>query len=164
MESTIPLHRSNERLLRIGLDLRDQIPIRVEPGLFECPHVSRAIADSFMTKKELLENKYHIKHDYKPLIAQVMVPETLESYFDRSAAVMRGIIDRYGHAGGTLLLVTHAPGLLALTEAIKGHRPNSDTFYQTVSTYPPLAMFIAEYDGDKWRFSDQPFSLLASEH
>jgi hypothetical protein len=109
-----------------------------------------------MTKKERLENKYHIKHNYKPLIAQVIVLETLENYFNRSAAVMRGIIDRYDHAGGTLLLVTHAPSLLAVTETIKGNRPNSDTFYfyRTVSTYPPLAMFIAESKGDQWRFSE----------
>ena len=67
-----------------------------------------------MSKRELMENRYNIKHDYKPIISKVIVPETLEDYFARSATVMRGIIERYGPYGGTILIVTHAPGLLAL--------------------------------------------------
>jgi broad specificity phosphatase PhoE len=144
------------------MDRRDRIPIRIEPGLFECPHLNHKIVESFMTKKELTENRYNIKHEYKPLIPKVTVPETLDDYFDRSAAVMRGIIDRYGPYGGTVLIVTHAPGLLALTDAIKGLRPNIETFYRTVSAYPPLAMYIAEYDGSKWRYSDQPFNVVST--
>jgi broad specificity phosphatase PhoE len=141
------------------MDRRDHIPIRIEPGLFECPHYNHKLVDSFMTKKELMENRYNIKHEYKPIISKVIVPETLEDYFERSTNVMRGIIDRYGHYGGTVLIVTHAPGILALTDAMKGIKTNIETFYRTVSTYPPLAMYIAEYDGSKWKFSDQPFTL-----
>ena len=142
------------------MDRRNRMPIRIEPGLFECPHLNHKITDSFMSKKELIENRYNIKHEYKPLISKVNVPETLEDYFERSTTVMRGILDRYGHSGGTVLIVTHAPGLLALTDALKGSRPNKETFYRNVSVFPPLAMYIAEYDGSKWRFSDQPFNLL----
>jgi broad specificity phosphatase PhoE len=141
------------------MERRDRIPIRIEPGLFECPHHHHKIIDSFMTKKELMENRYNIKHEYKSIISKVSVPETLEDYFERSAMVMRGIIDRYGHYGGTVLIVTHAPGLLALTDAMKGIKTNTETFYRTVSAYPPLAMFVAEYDGSKWKYSDQPFTL-----
>jgi broad specificity phosphatase PhoE len=141
------------------MDRRDRIPIRIEPGLFECPHLNHKIVDNFMTKKELIENGYNIKLDYKSLIQKVNVPESLDEYFQRSVHVMRGIIDRYGHHGGTILIVTHAPGLLALTDAIKGIRPNHDTFYRTVAAYPPLAMYIADYDGTKWRHSEQPFNI-----
>jgi broad specificity phosphatase PhoE len=141
------------------MDRRDRIPIRIEPGLFECPHHNQKIVDSFMTKKELMENRYNIKHEYKAIIPKVTVPETLEDYFERSAIVMRGIIDRYGHYGGTVLIVTHAPGLLALTDAMKGLKTNTETFYRNVSVFSPLAMYIAEYDGSKWKYSDQPFNL-----
>jgi broad specificity phosphatase PhoE len=144
------------------MDRRDRIAIRIEPGLFECPHFNHKIIDSFMTKKELMENRYHIKQDYKPLISKVTVPETLEEYFERSAHVIYGIVERYGPLGGTVLIVTHAPGLLALTDALKGIRPNAETFYHNVATYPPLAASIAEYDGSKWRFSEQPFTLIAT--
>ena len=142
------------------MDRRDRIPIRIEPGLFECPHVNPRIVDSFMTIKELTDNRYNIKAEYKPLIPRVTVPESLEEYFERSAAVMQGIINRYGRYGGTVLIVTHAPGLLALTDAIKGTRPNSETFYRQVSMYPPLGMVLAEFDGSKWKFSEQPFNLI----
>lgn len=141
------------------MERRDRIPIRIEPGLFECPHSYYHIVDSFMTKKELLENGYNIKHEYKPLISKLYVPETLDEYFERSATVMRGIINRYGPYGGTILIVTHAPGLLALTDAIKGFKPNIETFYQTVSTYSPLAMHTIEYDGTKWKYLNQSFIL-----
>jgi hypothetical protein len=55
-------------LFSIGMDRIDQFPIRIEPGLFECPHLNHKIVDSFMTKKELVENGYKIKLKYKPLI------------------------------------------------------------------------------------------------
>ncbi len=144
------------------MERRDQVPIRIEPGLFECPHYNHKIVDSFMTKKELMENRYNIKHEYRSIISKVTVPETLEEYFERSNIVMRGIIDRYGHYGGTVLIVTHAPGLLALTDALKGLKPHAETFYRTVSTYSPLSMYIAEYDGSKWRYSDQPFNMAST--
>jgi broad specificity phosphatase PhoE len=133
--------------------------IRIEPGLLECPHLNYKIVDSFMSKTELTDNGYNIKVEYKPLIQKINSPESLDEYFDRSAIVMRGIINRYVHRGGTVLIVTHAPGLLALTDVIKGVRPNEETFYRTVSAYPPLAIYIAEYDGAKWRHSEQPFSI-----
>jgi broad specificity phosphatase PhoE len=142
---------------------RETIPVRIEPGLFECPHMNRKLVDSFMTNKELMSNGYHIKSDYQPILETIHAPESLPEYFERSAHVMRGIIDRYGAHGGTLLIVTHAPGLLALTEALRGLRPNADTFYRTVSTYPPLATYVAEYDGTKWKHSERPFSILPSE-
>jgi broad specificity phosphatase PhoE len=142
------------------MDRRDRIPIRIEPGLFECPHYNHKIVDSFMTKKELMENRYNIKHDYRPIISKVNVPESLDEYFERSATAIRGIIDRYGRYGGTVLIVTHAPGLLALTDAIKGVKPVTETFYRDVSIFAPLAMYIAEYDGSKWKYSDQPYNLV----
>lgn len=145
------------------MERRDHIPIRIEPGLFECPHYNQKIIDSFMSKQELVGNRYNIKQDYRSIISKLNVPETLEEYFERSNSVMRGIIDRYGHYGGTVLIVTHAPGLLALTDAVKGLKPTPETFYRTVSTYPPLAMYIAEYEGLKWKFSEQPFNLVSTE-
>jgi broad specificity phosphatase PhoE len=141
------------------MDRSDLVPIRIEPGLFECPHLNYKIVESFMTKTELLENGFKIKTEYKPLIQKVEVPESLDRYFERCATVMRGIIDRYGHHGGTVLIVTHAPGLLALTDAILGKQTHHETFYRTVATYPPLAVYIAEYDGTKWNHSDQPIAL-----
>lgn len=141
------------------MNRRDQIPIRIEPGLFECPHFNQNIIDSFMSKRELVENGYNIKVEYKPLIQKLYTPESLDEYFSRCATVMRGIIDRYGNHGGTVLIVTHAPGLLALTDAMRGIKTNAENFYRVVATYPPLAAYIAEYDGIVWKHSDQPFLL-----
>lgn len=142
------------------MERSDQVPIRIEPGLFECPHLNYKIIESFMTKKELLENGFNLYPDYKPLISKLTVPESLDDYFDRCSMIMRGIIDRYAVRGGTVLIMTHAPGLLALTCAINGLRPNAETFYRTVAAYPPLAFFVAEYNGTRWEHSEQPFSLI----
>lgn len=144
------------------MERTDRVPIRIEPGLFECPHLNYKIADSFMTKKELIDNGFKIKTEYKPLIQKINTPESLDEYFNRCVIVMRGIIDRYGHHGGTVLIVTHAPGLLALTDAIQGKRTQHDNFYRIVGSYPPLAAYIAEYDGKKWNHSDQPFAINIS--
>ncbi|UJR25015.1 hypothetical protein I4U23_006376 [Adineta vaga] len=152
--------QTSERVLT-GMNSSARIPIRVEPGLFECPHHNYKVAESFMTKTELTENGYNIKLEYKTLIPKINAPESLDEYFDRSVTVMHGIVNRYAHRGGTILIVTHAPGLLALTDAIKGIRPNKEMFYRTVATYPPLALYIAEYDGARWKHSEQPFSLTS---
>ena len=143
-----------------GMERSEQAAIRIEPGLFECPHLNYKIIESFMTKKELTDNGFNLYQDYKPLIGKLTVPESLDDYFERSVQVMRGIIDRYAPRGGTILIVTHAPGLLALTSAINGLRPNTETFYRTVAAYPPLAFFVAEYNGTRWEHTDQPFSLI----
>lgn len=143
------------------MDVRHHIPIRIEPAIFECPHQNPKLVESFMSPEEFSEISYNIKKDYKPILNRINVPETLEEYFDRSAFAMRRILDRYGQAGETVLIVTHAPGLLALTEALKGQRPNPETFYRTVAMYPPLALFIAEYDGIKWKYSEQPYNIVA---
>ena len=145
------------------MKLNDRVSIRIEPGLFECLHFNYKVVDSFMTKEELIENGYNIKFHYKPLIGKLDVPESLDEYFDRCVTVMRDIIERYGHHGGTVLIMTHAPGLLALTDAIKGIRPNHDSFYRTVAAYPPLATYVAVYDGTRWKYSEQPFSFALSE-
>ena len=145
------------------MKLRDRVSIHIEPGLFECPHFNYKVVDSFMTKQELIENGYNIKSQYQPVIEKVNVPESLDEYFDRCVTVMHGIIERYGHRGGTVLIVTHAPGLLALTDAVKGIRSNHNGFYRTVATYPPLATYVIEYDGTKWKHSEQPFSFALSE-
>ena len=116
-----------------------------------------------MTSKELMDNGYNIKVDYQPILETVPAPESLTEYFERSAAVMRAIVDRYGAQGGTLLIVTHAPGLLALTDALRGLRPDPETFYRTVSAFPPLATYLAEHDGTKWKHSERPFSIIPSE-
>ncbi|CAF1120093.1 unnamed protein product [Rotaria sp. Silwood1] len=147
-----------ERILS-GMNRREEIPIRIEPGLFECPHLNHKIVESFMTKKELLDNGYNIKVEYKPLIPKIDVPESLEEYFHRCFTVMHGIINRYASYGGTILIVTHAPGLLALTDAVRGIRTNQENFYRTVAGYPPLAVYITEFDGKKWKHSEQPFSI-----
>ena len=100
-----------------------------------------------------------LNSEYKPLIEKVDVPESLDEYFNRCITVMQGIIDRYSQQGGTILIVTHAPGLLALTDVIQGKRPDHDTFYRTVAAYPPLAMHTAEFDGTKWKVSEKPFAI-----
>ena len=115
-----------------------------------------------MKRKEFQEISYNVKMDYKPLVDRLNPHENLEIYFERSEKAMRGILDRYGRAGETVLIVTHAPGILALTEALKGKRPVAETFYQTVKAYPPLAVFMAEYDGNNWRYSEQPYNIVAS--
>jgi hypothetical protein len=55
---------------------------------------------------------------------------------------MHDIIDRYGHHGRMIPIVTHVSGLLALTDAIKGKGPDHDTFYRTVSKYPHPQDFL----------------------
>ncbi|CAF1237166.1 unnamed protein product [Didymodactylos carnosus] len=144
-------------LLIAGMRRRERLQMRVEPGLFECPHSNTKLVDSFMTKGELLTNDYNIKADYKPVIPKITVPETLEEYFQRSQWVMQRIIDRYKFRGGNVLIVTHAPGLIALTDALQGIKSNPDTLYRVVSRFQYLATRVAEFENGRWNVHDQPF-------
>ena len=142
-----------------GMNCRDRVPIRVEPGLFECPHTNQQIVDSFISVKELVDNGYPIKAEYKPIVNAVHVPESLQGYFERSTTVMRSILDRYGRYGETILIVTHAPGLRVLTDALKGVQTVEENFYRAVSSYSPLAIYVSEYDGTKWKHSEHPLTI-----
>ncbi|CAF1090819.1 unnamed protein product [Didymodactylos carnosus] len=144
-----------ERLLS-GMERRDSIPIRIEPGLFECPHFNNKLINSFMTKEELSKNGYNIKGDYKAMVSKINIPETLDQYFDRSQIVMQSIIDRYSFRGGNILIVTHAPGLVALTDALQKVKSNADTLYKTVSKFQYLKMLIAEFENGRWKLSSAP--------
>jgi len=79
---------------------------RIEPGLFECTGWYTASETSnvltmprFMTKKELLENKYAIdKHYHEQMsMAEVSQLETELEFYQRSHAVATSILKMHEH-------------------------------------------------------------------
>ena len=135
-----------------GMERSEQAPIRIEPGLFECPHLNYKIIESFMTKKELTDNGFNLYQDYKPLIGKLTVPESLDDYFERSVQVMRGIIDRYAPRGGTILIVTHR-SCVTLLAAMLNLKSIDDqlNYLNEIESHKRrevnfLSMIIAEYD------------------
>lgn len=144
---------------QIGLNCRDEVPIRVEPGLFECPHLNEDAVDHFMSLKEFIDNGYNIKKSYRSIVPLIEVPEFLPDYFRRCKQVIRTMIDRYSKFGGDILIITHAPGLIALTESLRGSKSLRSDFYQVASTIPPLSISIAKYEETKWEISKDPFNV-----
>jgi ubiquitin-associated SH3 domain-containing protein len=82
-----------------GLQIHNKIKIRIEPGLFECTswyttNETKLTMPRFMTKKELLENKYSIDKNYHEQmnILELSQIETELEFYERSHAITAAIL------------------------------------------------------------------------
>ncbi|UJR27681.1 hypothetical protein I4U23_008959 [Adineta vaga] len=166
-----------------GLQLHNKLKIRIEPGLFECTGWYTASETSnvltmprFMTKKELLENKYSIdKHYHEQMtIAEVSQFETELEFYQRSHAVTASILKMHEAEyisqiqQGQLtqqyhlhvLFIAHAPSLETCTRKLCGGKFRPDTLPHVIRNVDFLTMTVIEKsdnNADKWIFRRSSF-------
>ncbi|CAF2350463.1 unnamed protein product [Rotaria sp. Silwood2] len=166
-----------------GLQLQNKIKIRIEPGLFECTGWYTTSETSsiltmprFMTKKELLENKYSIDKNYHEQMTMVDISQ-LENeleFYQRSHAVTASILKMHEHEYITqiqqgqsstqqhlhILFVAHAPSLETCTRKLCGGKFRPDTLPHVIRNVDFLTMTVIEKtdnNADKWIFRRSSF-------
>lgn len=81
----------------------NEIPIKIEPGLFEWVSLYAGIYPSFMSKEELLDAGFLIDKNYKPLYSyddiKVLLNETSEQYYQRGYNVVTKILNEVAQNG-----------------------------------------------------------------
>lgn len=94
-----------------GLQLRDQIPIRIEPCLFEFLkwYPTVPMKWPFLDLDELTKNGYNVDVSYKPFypMESLRKDEDELMYYTRSHFIVTSILKNHQIDGGNLLLVGH---------------------------------------------------------
>ncbi|XP_045594027.1 ecdysteroid-phosphate phosphatase isoform X2 [Procambarus clarkii] len=111
-----------------GLGIAEQMPINIEPGLFEWLAWYHDGMPIWMTLDELTDSGFNISLNYDPLIRKEELKDTHESceqYYGRNAYVTQSIINTTQAQGGTVLLVGHAATLDTCTRQLVGGTPRS---------------------------------------
>ncbi|CAF1303483.1 unnamed protein product [Adineta steineri] len=166
-----------------GLQLNNKMKIRIEPGLFECTgwytvnEASNVLTmPRFMTKKELLENKYVIDKQYHEhmSLAEVSQYETELEFYQRSHAVTSSILKMHeseyisqiqqGQMSPQqqihILFIAHAPSLETCTRKLCGGKFRPETLPHVIRNVDFLTMTVIEKTDnncDKWIFRRSSF-------
>ncbi|CAF2647956.1 unnamed protein product [Rotaria sp. Silwood2] len=137
---------------------RKNIPMQLEPGLFECYLNDFKRTLCFMTKDELAANGYNIDKSYQSLMPFMRPHDSQLDYYERCRAIMDIITERHHATGGTILIVAHAPSLEGLTRHLSGGKLQPEKLFDIARRVPFLAMTIVEKNSieSPWLFRTQP--------
>lgn len=92
-------------------------------GLFECPAWYHGKPLTFIPPQTLArDRKFNIDTSYAPLYNSVDPNEDEGLYYRRSRRLIREIIQRHKHQGGTVLLSGHGGSIEAVTRGLRGFR------------------------------------------
>ncbi|CAF0887767.1 unnamed protein product, partial [Didymodactylos carnosus] len=165
-----------------GLQLQNKMKIRIEPGLFECTgwYVNETTdtlqMPRFMTKKELIENKYKIDKSYKEQMSfstLSRLEDELE-FYERSHLVTSQILkiheneliqqvqEGIGSASTSshVLFIAHAPSLETTTRKLCGGQFRPETLGHVIRNVDFLTMTVIEKTDNncsKWIFRRNSF-------
>ena len=151
-----------------------ELPIHVEPGLFEWLAWYQDAMPDFMSDSELAEAGYNIDLSYKAYISADELRdsqdqgcvESCEAYYTRNFFVTQCVLASTEEAGGDVLFVGHASTLDACAQQLIGNEPRSmHDMMQVVRkvSYCGVAMLQESEESDKkreWRLQEPPFPPL----
>uniref|UniRef100_A0A0M3HF06 Protein UBASH3A-like protein n=2 Tax=Ascaris TaxID=6251 RepID=A0A0M3HF06_ASCLU len=143
-----------------GLDAKE-MKIRIEPGLFQWMHWCKHGLPPFMNAEQFNRAGFSIDLSYKAIddAAKFDEKETLLDYYNRSFALVRGILD--SHPEGTILLVGHAGSLDTLTRQLSGKKPRERAeFRQFLHKTSYLAINEVIERNNEWKVIGSPIPSL----
>ncbi|CAF3002040.1 unnamed protein product [Rotaria socialis] len=166
-----------------GLEVDNKLKIRIEPGLFECTgwyvdgRKSNVLAmPQFMTKTEVLENRYPIDKHYREQMNTIEISqlETELEFYERSHTVTSTILKMHENEFITqvkqgqltlqdhvhILFIAHAPTLETCTRKLCGGRFRPSALANVIRNVDFLTMTVIEKTDnncDKWKFRRHSF-------
>ncbi|CAN7982802.1 unnamed protein product [Ixodes hexagonus] len=146
----------------------EDVPINVEPGLFEWLAWYPEGTPVWMTPSEFKSIGYHINTEYKPLIEAEELrhkKESIEQYYMRSFYVSQNLLKKTASEGGNVLLVGHAATLDTCTRQLTGRAPRSAAdLVQLVHKIPYCGLCVAQEsaaaEGSCWSLVAPPILPL----
>ncbi|XP_043215535.1 protein UBASH3A homolog [Amphibalanus amphitrite] len=150
-----------------GLGLQQQLPLRMEPGLFEWLVWYADGLPSFLSPEELRSWGFNVDTAYRPLVSVHELRERSESceqYYARSHFVTQGVLRSTG--SGNVLLVGHAATLDCCTRQQTGHQARSAAELRSFLGKIPYCSIVAmeERSGGHWHLKEAPFPPLTHSH
>ncbi|XP_022253956.1 protein UBASH3A homolog [Limulus polyphemus] len=144
---------------------QDDIPIRVEPGLFEWLAWYQDSMPAWMTPQEMLEYGFNIDLNYNPLITTAELwekKESSEQYYIRSFYITQTLLKRASRNIGNILFTGHAATLDTCSRQLVGHSPrNANDLVHLVHKIPYCAVVTVEESSEgKWTLVSPPLLPL----
>lgn len=143
------------------LGLKDSVPIKVEPSLFEWMEWYTDGNLDFLTNEELIDAGYNIDTKYKPLVSKEELmgqrsKEKLEEFYGRNYELTKKVIEL--HKTGNILLVGHSCTLEVCNRQLLGQEPrNLNELMKIVSNVPYCAVTcVQQNDGGQWELIQPP--------
>lgn len=138
----------------------EDVPINVEPGLFEWLAWYPEGTPVWMTPAEFKSIGYHVNTEYKPLIEAEDLghkKESIEQYYVRSFYVAQNLLKKTASEGGNVLLVGHAATLDTCTRQLTGRTPRSAAdLVQLVHKIPYCGLCVAQESEGGWSLVAPP--------
>lgn len=142
-----------------GCNKRDEIKIKIEPGLFEWLAWYPDGLPDWMTPAELAAAEYNIDLEYQPFVTVAELKdsrETCEQYYLRNTFVTRGALN--AHPNGNVLFVGHASTLEVCSRELIGKKPRvAMDMTKVIQQVPYCSLLQLAQEGDKWEISELPF-------
>lgn len=162
------LHLQHKTLTELGI--RDTLPLRIEPGLYEWTGFVETHFPQLYTPEELSTLGYNIDHTYRPqmTVSQLRdcLNETVPDLYKRNHVAMLHVLDhsRGGSktATGNMLIVVHAISLETCTRNLlgKSERPWSELklFFGKVGLCSMVALQenVSSKDNKGYEFVEPP--------
>ncbi|CAF1679655.1 unnamed protein product [Adineta ricciae] len=143
--------------------MKERIPIRVEPCLFEFlkwyPVVP--VKWPFLDVDELIENGYHVDKAYVPFypIESLRKDEDELMFYTRSHFITTSILKNHEVQEGNILLIGHASTIEVCTRQLIGGQPRVNDLKFLVLRVPFLSMHCVTKQPDgTWRAAKPPIS------
>ncbi|CAH8516453.1 unnamed protein product [Heterobilharzia americana] len=147
---------------------RSDLAVRIEPHLFEWyGWYVGGCAPKMMTVDQLKNAGYNVDTSYKPLSAfsEKDIHESIQGYFNRTAVLVKRILNVHKSKDTCLLIVAHASSLDTCTRHLVYHGLKSnlsaDEFQHRTSIVPYCGLLLAQEDR-RWKLVDPPVPNVCS--
>lgn len=142
-----------------GYGKREELKIKIEPGLFEWLVWYPDNVPEWMAPEELAAEGYNIDLSYEPFVNRTELiesRETCEQFYLRSHFVTQSVLAT--QTTGNVLFVGHAATLEVCSRELIGKKPRSLAGEMTdvIRKVPYCALLTVAHDGDKWEIVESP--------
>ncbi|KAF7273686.1 hypothetical protein GWI33_013633 [Rhynchophorus ferrugineus] len=142
-----------------GLNRKNELPIRIEPGLFEwMAWYSPENVPEWMAPAELTAAGYNIDETYVPMVSEQELKESRENceqFYLRSAFITRSTLSASGR--GNVLLVGHTATLDACSRELVGKKARSfNDMSKVIQKIPYCSLVEVRGSGNAWEILEPP--------
>ncbi|CAH1126437.1 unnamed protein product [Ceutorhynchus assimilis] len=143
-----------------GFNRRDELKIKVEPGLFEwMAWYPAASVPTWMTSTEFINAGFNIDESYVPFVAEQELKERTESceqYYMRSAFVTRSVLSD-SNSRGNILLIGHTATLDTCSRELIGKPArNGNDMAKIIQKVPYCSIIEVTGQGNDWQIVEPP--------
>lgn len=141
-----------------ALGKKNELKIKVEPGLFEWLVWYPEALPNWLTREELVAAGYNIDLEYEPFVSQndlSEAQETCEEFYLRSGFVTQSALS--ANTTGNILFVAHAATLDVCSRELIGNTPRSSSeMGKLLQKVPYCSLATFSKNNDKWEFVEPP--------